>query len=215
MWHCKHIIKCQLNPKCGKPSHTPHHNRCPLLLMLFIKCSRSVYRNPINTEVSAVVMLHHMALLADHANGRIRREKVFRDHNDLLVGYIKICTFMSDESTSFLILGLCAPCYWQSSLLQQHVAAHSAFCCWRSHPWPPNKTTFRASISPTSVSTSTSMKFAFLLFSVLLPSFRQDIILASESVLYADRIHEVICIDVSCTGRVQGGTWSWFSCTHL
>ena len=40
---------------------------------------------PINTEVSAVVMLHHMALLADHANGRIRRERVFRDHNDLLV----------------------------------------------------------------------------------------------------------------------------------
>ena len=45
---------------------------------------QSYYRNPINTEVSAVVMLHHMALLADHANGRIRRERVFRDHNDLL-----------------------------------------------------------------------------------------------------------------------------------
>ena len=72
---------------------------------------QSYYFNPINTEVSAVVMLHHMALLADHANDRIRRERVFRDHNDLLVGYIKICTFMSDESTSFLILGLCAPCY--------------------------------------------------------------------------------------------------------
>ena len=46
---------------------------------------QSYYRNPINTEVSAVVIVHHMALLADHANGRIRRERVFRDHNDLLV----------------------------------------------------------------------------------------------------------------------------------
>ena len=42
-------------------------------------------------------MLHHMALLADHANGRNRRERVFRDHNDLLVGYIKICNSMSDH----------------------------------------------------------------------------------------------------------------------
>ena len=67
---------------------------------------QSYYRNPINTEVSTVVMLYHMALLADHANDRIRRERVFRDHNDLLVGYIKIC-----NSMSFLILGLCAPCY--------------------------------------------------------------------------------------------------------
>ena len=49
---------------------------------------QSYYRNPINTEVNAVGMLHHLALLADHANGRIRRERVFRDHNDLLVGYI-------------------------------------------------------------------------------------------------------------------------------
>ena len=58
---------------------------------------QSYYRNPINTEVSTVVMLHHMALLADHANGRIRRERVFRNHNDLLVGYIKICNSMSDH----------------------------------------------------------------------------------------------------------------------
>uniref|UniRef100_A0A8C5FAA6 C-type lectin domain-containing protein n=1 Tax=Gadus morhua TaxID=8049 RepID=A0A8C5FAA6_GADMO len=29
------MIECQLNPKCEKPSHT-HHNRCPLLLMLFM-----------------------------------------------------------------------------------------------------------------------------------------------------------------------------------
>ena len=58
---------------------------------------QSYYRNPLNTEVSAVVMLHHMALLADHANGRIRRERVFRDHTDLLVAYIQICTFMSDQ----------------------------------------------------------------------------------------------------------------------
>ena len=31
--------------------------------------------------------------------------------------------------------------------------------------------------------------------------FRQDIILASESVLYADRIHEVICVDHLCLKR--------------
>ena len=45
---------------------------------------QSYYRNPINTEVCAVVMLHYVALLADHANGRIRRERVFRDHNTRL-----------------------------------------------------------------------------------------------------------------------------------
>ena len=41
------------------------------------------------------------------------------------------------------------------------------------------------------------MKFRFFAFlsRYFCHCFRQDIILASESVLYADRIHEVICID--------------------
>ena len=127
------------------------------------RCSRSVYRNAINTEVSAVVMLHHLALLADHANGRIRRERVFRDHNDLLVGYIKICNFMSDHF--FFNSGTV-----RSLLLTEFTAA--ATCCHSlcflllaiPIPWPPNKTTFRASISPRSVSTSASVKFRFFVF---------------------------------------------------
>ena len=47
------------------------------------------------TAVTCTMAL--LALLEDHANGRIRRERVFRDHIDLLVGYIKICNFMSDH----------------------------------------------------------------------------------------------------------------------
>ena len=50
-------------------------------------CSRTFYvgdykriiQGVLVSQVSAVVMLHHMALLADHSNGRIRRERVFRD----------------------------------------------------------------------------------------------------------------------------------------
>ena len=89
------MIKCQLNPKCGKRSHILLITIVILLSVpldaFHVKsgikkglCSRtfyvgdykliiqgvlgqSYYRNPINAEVSAVVMLHHMALLADHA----------------------------------------------------------------------------------------------------------------------------------------------------
>ena len=128
-------------------------------------------------------MLHHMALLADHANDRIRREMVFRDHNDLSVGYVKICNFMSDHF--FFNSGTV-----RSVLLTEFTAA--ATCCHSlcflllAIPIP-NKTTFRARVK--------FRFFAFLSPSAMVSEFRQDITLASESVLYADRIHEVICID--------------------
>ena len=175
--------------------------------MLFIKCSRSVYRNPINTEVSAVVMLHHMALLADHANGRIRRERVFRDHNDLLVGYIKICNFMSDHF--FFNSGTV-----RSVLLTEFTAA--ATCCRSLCFWLlaiPSVTAEQNYFSGLHF-THKCLHFRLREISLFCFSqyfchcFRQDIILASESVLYAVRIHEVICIDHLWfkKGRVQGGT---------
>ena len=133
----------QLNPKCGEPSHILLITIVTILLSVPLDafhdksrikkglCSRtfyvgdyklivqgvlgqSYYRNPINTEVSAVVMLHHNALLADHANGRIRRERVFRDHNDLLVH--KNMYLLSRVRRTKLLLG--PPSHPQVSPLQ-------------------------------------------------------------------------------------------------
>ena len=165
------------------------------------------------------LMLHHMALLADHANDRIRREMVFRNHNDLLVGYIKICNFMSDHF--FFNSGTvryCAPCYWQSSLLQQHVATHSAFCCWRSQSRDRRtKLLFGPPSHPQVSPLQPPWNFAFLLFSVLLPLFptrhntgiRVCFICRSHS---WGHLHWPFMVK---KGRVEGGTWSWFSCAQL
>ena len=130
--------------------------------------------------------------------------------------YIKICTYMSDHFTFNSGTVHSVP-------LTEFTAA--ATCCYSlcflllviPITWRPNKTSFRASTSPTSVSTSTSVKYRFFVFSVLLP-------------LFPTRHNTCIWVCFICRshswghlhwpfmvkkGRVEGGTWSWFSCAHL
>ena len=201
MCHFKHIIKCQLNPiKCGKPSHIllitivillsvpldAFHDKSGIKKGL---CSRtfyvgdfkliiqgvlglSYYRNPINTAVSPV---RNAAVWHCWHCWRTMQMEGFGGRRSsgtiTIYWYIKICAFMSDHF--FFNSGTVS-----SVPLTEFTAA--ATCCYSlcfllmviPIPLRPNKTTFRASTSPTSVSTSTSGKFCF--FAFLCPAIVSD-----------------------------------------
>ena len=93
-------------------------------------------------------------------------------------------------------MGLCAPCHWQSSLLQQMLPLTLLFVFGDPNPVTAEQNYFSGLHLTNKCLHFNLREISLFCFSqYFCHCFRQDIILAPQSVLYADRIHEVICID--------------------
>ena len=122
--------------------------------------------HPINTAVGPVlrVMLHHGTAGTAGGPCELRMAGFGGKGSSVTIRiywYIKYVGLPWCQTTSFLFLGLCAPCHWQGSLLQQHVTMLTLlFVVSDSNSATAEQNYF----SPTSVSTSTSVKLRFFAF---------------------------------------------------